>query len=442
VHLAVLHPSQPVVLALRDGDRLRLPCVHPTEGLHSGLEHVVLQDLGLRVRIMRSIHFALDATDAEARSVLGVAESLDGDQTQLSNAVWMTRDDVEALQVPFAAYPDLLRSMLADDGDGSRSPLRPGWTRRGWLQGVEKWLGEQLGSFTLELQRTWSISSVARVRTEEGHFFFKAVCPHFHSEPRITSYLAQRFPGQTPDVVAVDETRGWLLLQEFGGETLYKRDLESWERAIRRFAEIQIQAIAYAEEMLDSGVADRRLDRLVPDLSRMLSQDEMAIGLNEDEIIELRLMQPQLSSWSEELTELGPPATLVHGDLHPNNVNEDDGQFIFFDWTDAAVSYPFVDLVPFHLWDADGVPDRVERLNNAYLEPWQDLVPARNLQRAQALIGPLGQLYHAQSYFLLVLGIEEEVRWQFYDMWPRLLRRVIEESRALQGREAASPSKP
>jgi Phosphotransferase enzyme family len=436
VHLAVLHPSQPRLLALRDGDRLRLPCPHPLEGFQGGLEQTVLHDLGIRVRSMRSIHFALDLQDADRRSVLGVAELLNGDEIQPPGSVWIARDEIQTLETTHAAYPDLLRSLLANDGDGGRNPLRPGWTRRGWLQEVETWLGEQLGAFELELQRTWSISSVARIHAQQGQFYFKAVCPHFHAEPRISSYLTTHFSGHVPDVVAVEERRGWLLLREFGGEALLKRDLQSWERAIHRFAEMQIQAIPQVREMLDWGFADRKLDHLMPDLTRMLAQDELAIGLTDDEVEELRLLRPFLSSWCQELADLGPPATLVHGDLHPNNINEVDGRFIFFDWTDAAISHPFVDLVPFHLWEADGVPERAERLNRAYLDAWQDVVPAHKLLRALTLIKPIGPLYHAQSYFLLVLGLEEEVRWQFYDTYPRLLRRVITETRALRAQHA------
>jgi aminoglycoside/choline kinase family phosphotransferase len=380
---------------------------------------------------MKSIHYT---KRGDNRSALCVAESL-SDGSSGPDATWLGIEEIETLELAEPEYADTLRRLVSASLDADTHPSRPAWDKKGWLQDVQLWLTEQLGHVEIEFHRTWSISSVARVRTEEELYYFKAVAPHFHAEPRLTAYLAQRFAEQVPNIVALDEKRGWLLLRDFGDQALSGGEMSLLSRAIQEFAAMQIQCLPHAREMMSFGFADRRLDSLARDLPRMLAGDEMRLELEDVEIEELRRLEPKLAAWCVELDELGPTPTLVHGDLHPNNINVRDGRFIYFDWTDAAIAHPFVDLVPFHLWDPDGSPDRVEALNAAYLEPWKDVIPADRLLRSLALAKPIGMLYHAQSYFLLILGLEEEVRWQMYGAFPSLLRRTIEEARRLQAQE-------
>ncbi|HET7072010.1 MAG TPA: phosphotransferase [Nocardioides sp.] len=47
------------------------------------------------------------------------------------------------------------------------------------------------------------------------------------------------------------------------------------------------------------------------------------------------------------LDAIGPGPTLVHGDFHPWNITFGPDATRVFDWTDAAVSHPFVDLATF-----------------------------------------------------------------------------------------------
>jgi len=41
------------------------------------------------------------------------------------------------------------------------------------------------------------------------------------------------------------------------------------------------------------------------------------------------------------------PSTLVHGDLHADNIARTGRGYVLFDWTDACVGHPFVDFVTF-----------------------------------------------------------------------------------------------
>ena len=84
-----------------------------------------------------------------------------------------------------------------------------------------------------------------------------------------------------------------------------------------------------------------------------------------DETIELRRLEPALEQLCRRLDALGPPATLVHGDLHMLNVARLNGELVYFDWTDACISHPFLDLISLQ-WEPDETSRAV--LLNAYLE--------------------------------------------------------------------------
>jgi aminoglycoside phosphotransferase (APT) family kinase protein len=48
-----------------------------------------------------------------------------------------------------------------------------------------------------------------------------------------------------------------------------------------------------------------------------------------------------------ELATYAVPPSLVHGDLHLGNVALGPRGHLFFDWTDAGVAHPFLDLLTF-----------------------------------------------------------------------------------------------
>jgi aminoglycoside phosphotransferase (APT) family kinase protein len=112
---------------------------------------------------------------------------------------------------------------------------------------------------------------------------------------------------------------------------------------------------------------------------------------------------PRLHELARALDRLGLPATLVHGDLHPGNVARVDGELAYFDWTDACVAHPFVDLHSLQ-WE----PDEVTRdaLLDAYLEPWRAVASEETLRAAVALARVVTPLHHAVSYSTIARSLE------------------------------------
>jgi Phosphotransferase enzyme family len=103
-----------------------------------------------------------------------------------------------------------------------------------------------------------------------------------------------------------------------------------------------------------------------------------------------------------ELAGYAVPPSLGHGDLHLSNVARGPAGYLFFDWTDACVAHPFLDLATIRrgtaFTDATEEAELRERLRQAYLPAWASFEPPGRLARAFELAAPLGALHQAVSY--------------------------------------------
>jgi aminoglycoside phosphotransferase (APT) family kinase protein len=133
----------------------------------------------------------------------------------------------------------------------------------------------------------------------------------------------------------------------------------------------------------------------------------------------------------DEAASLGIPDTLVHGDLHAGNIGLRGGRSVFFDWTDACVAQPFLDLVTFldESEVLDATPGARDRLRAAYLEEWHGVATGDALVRSAALAEPIGMLHQAVSYQHMLSALEEPTRsamgWGLTYWVPRLLDRLV-----------------
>src|SRR5262249_29350689 len=131
-------------------------------------------------------------------------------------------------------------------------------------------------------------------------------------------------------------------------------------------------------------------------------------GLVEADMERLRAARPQFTMLCAQLADYRIPPTLVHGDLHMGNVAlryGEDGQrtFLFFDWTDACISHPFLDLIAL-TGSLDS--DAREAIAASYLEPWTNFESMPRLRQMLALALPLISLHQAISYRAIDEGSE------------------------------------
>ena len=110
------------------------------------------------------------------------------------------------------------------------------WTDPVWVGEAHGWIQRRLDEAGLRLTapveqlhvQPWS--TVLRVPTAAGDYWFKANIPACAHEAAVVSVLAQRRPDCVPELLAVDVERGWMLMGQ-GGERL--REVIERERISR-----------------------------------------------------------------------------------------------------------------------------------------------------------------------------------------------------------------
>jgi hypothetical protein len=263
----------------------------------------------------------------------------------------------------------------------------PRWTEPEWLAGAEAWIRERAdvaGELDQFHVRWWS--TVIRVPTRGGDLYFKAVAKGFLFEPPLTAKLFELKPDRVTAVVDVDVERGWMLMRDAGRRfreiVRSPADLRHWELALPRYAELQLAATPLAEELLALGVPDARLSVLPGHLHTALAQPVRGLTPAQQERVLEAL--PEFEAMCGELAAYGIPETIQHDDLHDGQVFLRDGRYLFFDWGDSCISHPFHSLTvtlranAARLGLEPGGPE-LQRLRDAYLEPFGDLQEAANL---------------------------------------------------------------
>jgi hypothetical protein len=261
------------------------------------------------------------------------------------------------------------------------------WTEPEWLAGAEAWIRERAdvaGELDQFHVRWWS--TVIRVPTRDEDLYFKAVANGFLFEPPLTAKLFELKPDRVTEVVDLDADRGWMLMRDAGRrfrEVVRSRaDLRHWEQALPRYAELQLAATALAGELLALGVPDARLSVLPGQLRAVLAQPVRGLAPAEQERV-LEVL-PEFEAMCRELAAYDIPATIQHDDLHDGQVFLHDGRYLFFDWGDSCISHPFHSLTVAlranaAKFDLEPGGPELQRLRDAYLEPFGDFQEAANL---------------------------------------------------------------
>ncbi len=407
---ALRHPREPRILLLRSGGRWRLPRVFVRRGVWVANAEIAVpaieQRLGTKPWLLRQLWFAEDEERERIDTVYEFALLDEGWQSPVHGR-WVGRGDLDRLQdnEQRRVLDAYLEALERDD----IPPERPPWAQPGWLDDVRAWLGSETARLGRELLgieqvKQWSISSVLRIITDGPDLYFKvsAPLPLFVDEGMVTARLAERFPAHVPAPLAVEPGRGWMLFDEF--------ELAGWDAPLdvrcelfRRFAGLQLSTAALTDELLADGCLDRRLDVLERQLDPLFADRAGLHRLGDEEVRELRKHAPKLKDLCRRLAGLGLPATLVHGDLHVGNVARLDGHLTYFDWTDACIAHPFIDLQSLQ-WERD--ESRRAALLDAYLEPWREAASEDVLREAVALAAAVTPLHHAVSYRTIVAGLE------------------------------------
>ena len=353
-------------------------------------------------------------------------------------------EELPGLEIVPPEHRAALEAWFAEAALPAPPALRNPWARPGWLDTASAWISDQLRNRGIlpagpvEPFRIGCLSAVLRVPTAAGYVYFKAAIALFAVEPQLTQWLSARYPGNTPSVLAIDTERVWMLLRAFGGTMLGETpELEAWEEALRLFARIQIESAAHLAELQAMDCPDRRLARLADQFESLLADRAMLQkipnkGLSEDEITELESLAPSVRALSERLRACGVPDTLAHGDLQPWNIQVQDGIPLIYDWTDAALAHPFLDLLPFlRRRPKEEAPEVRIRLRDAYLDAWSAYGSPELLAEAFEMAQILASVYQALSYAAITANLETAEQHRVSNAVPGYLRRLLQDRNRL-----------
>lgn len=320
------------------------------------------------------------------------------------------------------------------------------WTQPGWFEQASAWIQAELkqqgigldGAIEQPHVRPWS--TVLRVPTTAGIFFFKATAPVLAHEPALTQALSFWRPDCMPQVTAADLERGWMLMPDFGASlrSLFQagHTIQDWHTILPVYAEMQIEMVDRRRDILTLGAFDRRLEVLPAEYELLLADtDALRIGqtdgLTEDEYSRLLEYMPRFEAMCEELAGFFIPETLHHDDFHDGNIFVRDGRYIFADWAESCVAHPFFSMVVglrsiayrFNL--PEDAPEIAE-LRDIYLEPWTCYESRQNLQAAFYLANRVGRVCRALTWHRVVSGLDEALKVEHADAVPGWLQLFLE----------------
>jgi hypothetical protein len=427
------------VLLLRRSDGWEIPRVDADEPtswhLVAGVNRAFGELLGLELTTLRCLSNTRVDGDREVRFY---ELETHGDAEPRAGTAWVDRDEVERAGVAEPDQRGTLVRCLAERGEDG-GPFRVAWARPGWFGEAAAWIRDCLRELGVEpaavvQERTWSISTILRAETGEGDFYFKAVGPMFAGEPAVTRELGRRHAAHVPEVAAADEERGWMLMRDFGGSPLSAEGGPSpLADALRAYARMQVAWIGRGDQLVAIGCPDRTLATLEARIEPLLGDSSLLLpgrtgGLSETELAAVPALAERLHGECERLRGYRLPATLDHGDFHTKNVQERDGGFVFFDWSDACLSVPFFSLVPF-LEYHPLPPGLREPLRDAYLEPWAELLGTNALADAFELAHRVGLFHQAISFHRITEQTEPRARWEWERGFPHFVKLLLRSDR-------------
>ena len=330
---------------------------------------------------------------------------------------WIARGDQAALEPD--ALTAILQAWFVEQQSGAVPKLRPPWEKRGWFTEASDWIATECARLDYapsgpveQVKAAWSVSCILRVNISGGTLYFKADIAKPPFEPAIIKALARRWPRNVPDIAAVDDKRGWMLMRDFGQRRMENEPFSRWLDANRTFSKIQIACGENLEPWQGLGCPDFRIPALAAHMDRMLA-DPAALrigepgGLSEAEAARLQALTPQIHEMWNALAAIPIPSSMVQQDFRLDNVVMSGEDFLFHDWSDTAIGHPFFSCCRFldylhHAPNPDGVPleERKQQITEAYLAPWKELLGDADISRAFELARTLNPIYVAIRRYL------------------------------------------
>lgn len=332
---------------------------------------------------------------------------------------WWTQEDLPRLDLVDLRDRSALEAWFLQ---GELASLQP-WQREGWFTAAVAWIEEMLPDVSQVRQfATWCVSCILRVQSNRGRSWFKASPAYFAQEPVVMAMLADLFPGRTPQVLALDADRSWMLLEDLGEEPADALPVGERLGALAAIGELHRASVDLTDALLAGGCLDRRPNVLSAQIAALAT--DPTVPLPGDLGARFQAAVPRLQELCTELASSPIPSTLVHGDLHAGNVMRTaGGRFVVFDWTDACVADPFVDVLMF-LTRLPDEPGLRATFQERYLDAWPSVTRSQAAAYAD-LAEPLAAMHHAVTYRGIYDAFGEYEWWLFEGALPRWIERAL-----------------
>ncbi len=434
----ILHAREPRVLFLLEENGWTLPRHQATdaEKINTAME----DQLRVKTTVLYCAYDRYKDDEREEQHLVYVLENHSPDWIPAEGQHWVSLAELQDLQLIVPEHMAVIETVLASREQGEMYEQRPTWAHVGWFATAEQWIQQQLdkhGYVATDSVKQLSVSTwstVLCIPTTMGDLYFKASVPVFAYEPLLTQTLAMLVPAHIPPVLAVDNERHWMLMQD-AGKTLAtinetNPDPTRWEEALRLFAQMQIDLVAHVGALEKTGCPDMRLHVLPALFEEALAAKDMLLigqkdGMPEAEYEQLLAFVPELKAICVKLAEYNVPESLHHDDFHGNNILYNGKTYVFFDWAECALAHPFYSLmivqrvVKYVLEYDDAVFDR---FRDAYLAPWTYYEPIEHLREAFTLAVRLGKLCRALTWQRFIAQLEPSAKWQYEGSFPYFLR--------------------
>ena len=301
------------------------------------------------------------------------------------------------------------------------------WVQPGQSSEAENWVSKTLSELNISQigrliqHRVWSVSYVAYTETDIGRIWFKASPAHFAAETTISHWVSFTFPKNSPRVIALDQTRNWMLMRSFGTQqwdnSVEKKSAESY---LKTLAQLQRDSALYTEDLTNIGLPIKYPSLITNFINSIRKNPANLQSLVGTKIMnQIRSVLPELEKEARFLESSIIPTGLEHGDLDSGNVFIQCDNPIFTDWSDSSISHPFYTLASF--W---GVKINQGMITSSYLDEWAEYGSRKQLLNEYKSVGKTAAAYRSASYLKLKDKYPTGSWWELEPYLLQLLRLI------------------
>ena len=431
-HCIISHPTEPKFMAIKHDEAWSPPVVRfPAPGrIGMKAEMIaagIMNKYGLKVTVLRSL------VESEYYHCIELELQSDESSRRLK-AVWVGTKEYTQFRSRKPGQADPFADWLAD-AERRRVPKeRPAWERKGWFSAAAGWMQHELDRKNIQV--TGSVqqfrvclpnSAILRVRTSQGHCYFKAGHLTPPKEAEMTMALAKRWPQLVPEPLAVDIARNWMLHWDYGLTEELRASPADYSATVRSMAELQIDSLSDLDDWKELGCISRDAQRMIEFLGNIGRLAPMltsgAEPFTSEQLQELESAASSLCGRYERLAAIGIPDTLTHSDFRPANLYRREGAHWVTDWADTMVAHPFFSLAGFvsayeklmakqkeSVTDAVKTQDPIERITEAYLQPFEVYASRERLKEALALVRELASAWQLCRWIDILPFMEKNSR--------------------------------